>query len=79
MKKAFRVSLVGLWVLLATGFLTSWWLAHPDKFPHIPESWALWLVNLLYDTQNEVVDVVCSPESANEGRRNGRAFGAPRG
>ena len=57
MKKTMRVSLIGLWVLFATWLLTRWWLTHPDEFPHIPESWALWLVNLLYDTQNEIVDV----------------------
>ena len=57
MKKTVRASIIGLWILFATWFLTRWWLTHSDEFPHIPESWALSLVNLLYDTRNDVVDV----------------------
>ena len=43
MKKAFRVSLIGLGVLLATGFLTRWLLTDLRMQADLPESFWLWL------------------------------------
>ena len=51
MKKIFRYSLVGLWVLLSTGYLTRWWLTNPDVMPRLPESFWLSLIQL-YGSQN---------------------------
>ena len=45
MKKIVHFSVVSLWVLLASGFLTRLWLTEPDKFPSFPESMAVWLVS----------------------------------
>ena len=51
MKKTFRYSLVGLWVLLSTGYLTRWWLTNPNVTPRFSESFWIWLSNL-YGAQN---------------------------
>lgn len=51
MKKAFRYSLVGLWILFSTGYLTRWWLTHPDVMPRLPESFWVSLIQL-YGSQN---------------------------
>jgi len=51
MKNCFRFSLVGLWGILATGFVTRLWLTHPDAVPRFPESFWLRLINL-YGSQN---------------------------
>ena len=46
MKKIFRISLIGLWVLFAAGFLTRWWLTSPaaQALPNFPESFWVWLI-----------------------------------
>ena len=44
MKKAFRVGLIGLLILLVSGFLTRLWLTKPELFPRFPEPLAIWLL-----------------------------------
>ena len=51
MKKTFGFSLIGLWVLFATGFLARWWLTHPDAIPRFPKPFWIWLIDL-YGSQN---------------------------
>lgn len=48
MKKAIRVGLIGLWVLLASGFLTRWWMTSPSSavIPDFPTSFWRWLIDL---------------------------------
>jgi len=44
-KKTLRITLIGLWVLFATGFLTRWWLnsSSAEVLPKLPESFWVWL------------------------------------
>jgi len=44
MKKAIRVGLIGLLILLVSGFLTHLWLTKPELFPRFPEPLAIWLL-----------------------------------
>ena len=46
MKNIFRISLIGLWILLAAGFLTRWWLTSPaaQALPNFPESFWVRLI-----------------------------------
>ena len=46
MNKALRISLIGLWVIFAAGFLTRWWLTSPyaEALPNFPESFWVWLI-----------------------------------
>ena len=44
MRKTTRLGLTGLWIILATAFLTRLWLTNPGAFPQVPKPLALWLV-----------------------------------
>jgi hypothetical protein len=46
MKKFVHFSLIGLWILLVTILLASWWLHQPNIFPHVPDSFWIWLHDL---------------------------------
>ena len=46
MKKAFRVSFIGLWVLVVSGLLARLWRTHSDVLPILPEPAWIWLENL---------------------------------
>jgi len=59
MKKATRVCLIGLWVLIATGLLARWWIISPSSavIPDFPPSFWRWLIDLLnaHDQKSVVV------------------------
>jgi hypothetical protein len=59
MKEAIRVGLVGLWVLLASGFLTRWWITSPNSavIPDFPPSFWRWLIDL-FDAHDQKSIVV---------------------
>jgi len=44
MRKSIRVSLIGLWILFASGFLTRMWLTKSELFPRFPEPLAIWIL-----------------------------------
>lgn len=58
MNKALRFSLLGLWVVLATGFLTRWWLTSPsaEALPRLPESFWSWLILDVFGDANRKGD-----------------------
>jgi len=43
MKKAYRNTLIGLWLIIATISLARWWLLNPESFPTLPEPLWEWL------------------------------------
>ena len=51
MKKAIRVSLIGLWILSASFFLTRWWMSPSSVgiIPKFPESFWAWLILGVFD------------------------------
>ena len=46
MKKGYRYTLIGVWVVLATASLALWWLKNPDMYPTFPASFWEWLGQL---------------------------------
>ena len=45
MRRSIRVSLIGLWILFGSGFLTRLWLTKSELFPRFPEPLAMWLLD----------------------------------
>lgn len=58
MNRPLRIVLVGLWVVLATGFLTRWWLTspHAEVLPQLPESFWTWLILDVFGDANRKGD-----------------------
>ena len=58
MKKTTRVSLIGLWMLLASGFLTRWWLTSPNAewMPNLPQPAWEWLIDQ-FDSGNQKFNI----------------------
>lgn len=58
MRKTLRFFLAGLWILLATGFLTRWWLTSlsAEILPKLPEAFWTWLILDVFGDANRKGD-----------------------
>lgn len=58
MTSARKKLIVMVWVLVSSVTLTYTWNDNPDLFPHIPESFAIWLTNVFSANTAEDVALV---------------------
>jgi len=55
-KKVYRFSLTGLWIVFATASLALWWLKNPNMYPAFPEPFWEWV--------DQIYGVACCEEQA---------------